>query len=154
VPAKETPARLNRGTDCLSAMWVSALSSRSYGYYDNKSIQFCMALAFLAYKYCNPFPISFSPFLHTHPTIPTGQTLPVRVTPAAVTCSLQRPVVSQRCASPSRWKMKRRGPPRSTTLLRIIKVMPWFVIFFLSPSNWKKVVDIPGRAHSGHHCGR
>jgi hypothetical protein len=33
--------------------------------------------------------------------------------------------------------MKRKGPPRSITIPRIIKVMPWSVMFlFLYPSNW------------------
>jgi hypothetical protein len=96
-------------------------------------------------------PCSFAPVLPTFLLVEPDQT-------KSCACSSQRPAAGRPCASPSHWQMKRRRPPRSITLPRIIKVMPWSVmLFFLSPSNWigeKKVADISGRAHSGHYCRR
>jgi hypothetical protein len=71
-------------------------------------------------------PRSFAPALPTFPIPPRAK--PDWTTNCA--CSLQRPAASQPCASASHWTMKRGDPPRSITIPRIIKVMPWSVMSF------------------------
>jgi hypothetical protein len=88
----------------------------------NMDIPYCMASVFhqVTHKYRNPFQILSSLFLRTPPPhIP--QVEPDQTTSCA--CSLQRPAAGQPCASPTHWQMKRRGPPRSITIMQIIKVM-------------------------------
>jgi hypothetical protein len=64
-------------------------------------------------------PYSFAPALLTFPQVEPDPT-------TSCACSLQQPEAGQLCASPTHclWKMKRRGPPRSITIMQIIKVMP------------------------------
>ena len=125
----ETPARLASGTGLPANWWCGNLHFPVDRLDINMDIPYCMTSVFLAYRYRNLPPISFSPFLRTHPLHDPSRVEPDQTT--CCVCSLQRPAASQRCASPSRWRMKRRGPPRSITLLpRIIKVMLWSVIFF------------------------